>query len=524
MATARKGVVFKRCWCPDPVTGRRGGRTCPMLAERSHGTWYFGCSVSDLWGRRRQFRRGGFASKAAATRARDAVLAQSCEQTTAHLWTLETWLGFWLSTRRSIRPSTARTYRTHIDRYLVPALGQVRLAELTGRDIARMFAVLAATHNRHGRLYSAAMLQRIRATLRAALNAAICEGLIRDNPARRVELANPRRPHPVVWTDRRVTDWQRTGERPAVAVWTAIQLAYFLSVAREERLYPLWWLIALRGLRRGEACGLRWADVDLEQHCLTVAQQITYIDGQLVVAEPKSRASRRVVALDPATVQILHAQARRQRADAATAGASWHDTGYVFTRPNGTPLRPDSVTQRTRHLIGRTGLPPVRLHDLRHGAASLAHAAGADLKTVQDQLGHASIVLTADTYTSVLDTVQHAAARNTAQLVLCAARKLGTDLRHQRPTPGPTTATPPTLTTAGPPNRPSPAKTPRRTKKAKARTQRAQSKKCLHRKRSIAFDCPLSRAEAVTRSQCVPHSSVAYVQVRAIVYRGLVEI
>jgi integrase len=327
------------------------------------------------------------------------------------------------------------------------------------------------------------LLQRIRATLRAALNAAIREGFIRDNPARRVELANPRRPHPVVWTDRRVTDWQRTGERPAVAVWTPQQLVYFLDAARRESFYPLWWLVALRGLRRGEACGLRWADVDLDQRCLTVTQQLTYVDGQLVVSEPKSRASRRVVALDTATVQVLRDQARRQRADAAAAGDGWHDTGYVFTRPDGTPLRPDSVTQRTRHLIQRTGLPPVRLHDLRHGAASLAHAAGADLKTVQDQLGHASIILTADTYTSVLDTTQHNAARNTAQLVLCAARKLGTDLRHQRPTPGPTTATPPTLTTAGPPNRPSPAKTPRRTRKAKASTQRAPSKKRLHQTR-----------------------------------------
>jgi integrase len=411
------------------------------------------------------------------------MLAGSCEQATAHLWTVETWLGFWLSTRRSIRPSTARTYRIHVDKYLVPALGQLRLAELSGRDIARMFAVLAGTRNRRGRVYSPAMLQRIRATLRAALNAAIREGLIRDNPARRVELANPRRPHAVVWTDRRVTDWQATGEHPTVAVWTAAQLAYFLHAARGERFYPLWWLVALRGLRRGEACGLRWVDVDLDQHCLSITQQLTYVDGKLVVSEPKSRASRRVVALDPATVQVLHAQARRQRADAAKAGDAWQDTGYVFTRPDGTPLRPDSVTQRTRHLIGRTGLPPVRLHDLRHGAASLAHAAGADLKTVQDQLGHASIVLTADTYTSVLDTVQHAAARNTAQLVLCAARKLGTDLRHQRPTPAPTTAAPPTLTTVGPPNRPSPAKTPRRTGKVKARRQRAQSKKRLHRTR-----------------------------------------
>jgi len=77
MAKATKGVVFKRCWCPDPVTGRRGGRTCPRLAERAHGSWYFDCRVSDLWGRRRQIRRGGFASKAAATHARDTMLARS---------------------------------------------------------------------------------------------------------------------------------------------------------------------------------------------------------------------------------------------------------------------------------------------------------------------------------------------------------------------------------------------------------------------------------------------------------------
>ncbi len=128
----------------------------------------------------------------------------------------------------------------------------------------------------------------------------------------------------------------------------------------------MWWLVALRGIRRGEACGLRWDDVDLEQRCLSVMQQLiyvdgvtrqlTYVDGTLVVSEPKSRASRRVVALDPATVQVLYEQARRQRADATKAGDAWQDTGYVFTRRDGTPLRPDSVTQRTRHLIQRTGL------------------------------------------------------------------------------------------------------------------------------------------------------------------------
>ncbi|MDT5018301.1 MAG: hypothetical protein QOD39_4461, partial [Mycobacterium sp.] len=100
------------------------------------------------------------------------------------------------------------------------------------------------------------------ATRRAALNAAIREGLIRDNPARRVELANPRRPHAVVWNDARVRDWERTGAHPAAAVWTAKQLVYFLDLVRDDPQHAMWWIAALRGLRQGELCGLRWRDLD----------------------------------------------------------------------------------------------------------------------------------------------------------------------------------------------------------------------------------------------------------------------
>jgi integrase-like protein len=97
------------------------------------------------------------------------------------------------------------------------------------------------------------------------------------------------------------------------------------------------------------------------------------------------------------------------------------DSGYVFTGKTGEPINPNYATTRFRILTDRAGLPPVRLHDLRHGAASLAHEAGADLKTLQDLLGHSSIVVTADTYTSVLPDVQRRCADATAALVLAAA-------------------------------------------------------------------------------------------------------
>jgi integrase len=148
--------------------------------------------------------------------------------------------------------------------------------------------------------------------------------------------------------------------------------------------------------------------------------------------------------LDKRTVAALRRPAHRQQAEQATAqagGRPWHDSGYVFTRPDGTPLHPDYLTQRFRILVARAGLPPIRLHALRHGAATLAHTAGADLKTVQDQLGHASIAITADLYTNILPATQHQAAEATARLLHDATvqnRKKGRRKgRRSRPTPGP---------------------------------------------------------------------------------------
>ena len=104
----------------------------------------------------------------------------------------------------------------------------------------------------------------------------------------------------------------------------------------------------------------------------------------------------------------------------------------MFTTPDAQPLHPDWITRRFRYLVDQSGLPPVRLHDLRHGAATLAHAAGADLKTVQEQLGHTSIVLTADTYTSVLLDLHFKVAEATARLVLkAAARNPGRQYRSK---------------------------------------------------------------------------------------------
>ncbi|WP_281370228.1 tyrosine-type recombinase/integrase [Micromonospora carbonacea] len=136
-------------------------------------------------------------------------------------------------------------------------------------------------------------------------------------------------------------------------------------------------------------------------------------------------------------------RAGRQLTEQTEHAGDWTDSGYVFAQPDGQPLHPDYLTRRFRRLVTDSALPPVRLHDLRHGAATLAHCAGADLKTVQEQLGHTSTVLTADTYTSALLDLHLTVAEATARLVLAAAARVP-GRKHRTPTRHPRTAATPT--------------------------------------------------------------------------------
>jgi Arm DNA-binding domain len=170
---ASDGVIFKRCGCRDPRTRKRLEQSCPRLAERRHGSWSFHCSVATMFGQRERVRRGGYATRRDAEAARDELLERSRAERTTQTWTVARWLRHWLSTRCSIRPSTLRSYTDHVERHLIPYPGRIRLGELTGRDVAAMFAALAGTQTRFGRPPTPSTLHRIRATLRSALNAAI---------------------------------------------------------------------------------------------------------------------------------------------------------------------------------------------------------------------------------------------------------------------------------------------------------------------------------------------------------------
>jgi hypothetical protein len=217
----------------------------------------------------------------------------------------------------------------------------------------------------------------------------------------------------------------QSGQRPPVAVWTAAQTAAFLAHIEGHVLYPLFRVVALLGLRRGEIIAVRWSDVDFAAGTVTVCRQIQEREGRAVVCLPKSERSGRTVALDHATLTVL----RRLHADWVREGGGVATDGWVFAHAEGRHWSPSYVTHVFGRLVREAGLPPIRFHDLRHGAASLSLAAGNELKVVQAILGHESMVLTADTYTSVLPCI---ARKATAALVRRLIILLATEGSHNQ--------------------------------------------------------------------------------------------
>ena len=375
--------------------------------------------------------------------------------------TVGQWLRRWLDGRVGLSASTRRIYESHLRNYLNPHLGAVPLERLRVAQVAAMFTAIAAdaemakadnaarhrveaeakaAWNRkdtaawrrardqlasmpaYRRPCEASTRLRIRATLRSALTAAQREQLVLVNVASLVQMPAGRSAKARVWTTERVRRWRATGEVPSpVMVWTPQQTSIFLKRAARHEQYALFLLLAFTGMRRGEAVGLRWVDVDSEAKVVHVARQVVQNGWEVEETEPKSESSIRPVMLsDELAIELTRYRQWQDAARKAT-GEEWVDSGRVFTTADGSGLHPASVSAWFKQLAREADLPPIRLHDLRHGAASLMLAANVDIKVVSELLGHSGTTITRDIYTSVFDPLKRRAVQAAAALMAAAA-------------------------------------------------------------------------------------------------------
>jgi integrase len=282
----------------------------------------------------------------------------------------------------SLAPKTQSAYRDVIRNHFVPALGSLDLVALRPSHIQALYTRLL------GRL-SARSVLRYHQVLHAALRQAVRWQLLTRNPADAVEPPRPGR--------REIRALTPDQARAVMAAADPTPLGAFVRLA------------LLTGMRRGELLGLRWADIEGDSiHIQQTAQRIA---GQgIVFRQPKTRLSRRSIALSSDAVAVLRQHRLRQAEARFLAGPAYQDRDLVFATGLGTPLEPGNVLRTWRRVVATAELPGLRIHDLRHGHATLMLGQGVHPKIVSERLGHASINITLDTYSHVLPGLQAAAA------------------------------------------------------------------------------------------------------------------
>jgi integrase len=308
-----------------------------------------------------------------------------------------------------LRETTHTRYSAVAEQYLIPGLGRKKLAKLSAKDVRiwlndlRTVCQCCARGIDAGRDPNAQASRRprccaigqccrkrlspltlayIHSVLKSALEHAVREEEIPRNVARNVRTGTPR--------PRRFNPL------------TADEARLFLAAAHGHRHATLFELALRTGLRKGELLGLRWEDLDLDSATASIRRTLQRTNSRGLATLPtKTISSERRIALPASCVTSLRAHRERQARERDRTGSVWQGSGHVFTRPDGHPIEPATLTRHFNALLREARLRPIRFHDLRHSTATLLLEQGVELVVIKELLGHAHIGVTATVYAHV---------------------------------------------------------------------------------------------------------------------------
>ena len=299
-----------------------------------------------------------------------------------------------------IEQTTAYGYRGMIENYLKPQLGEIRLQKLTARDIQQYYTWLMDEKK-----LSPNTVIKHHNLLTNTLNAAERQEYITKNPMRAVSPPKKRQREAKFYTP------EQLGVLLAKAVGTRLELPMFIC--------------AYLGLRRGELCGLRWSDVDLEHKTITIENTRTQAGKKEIEKGTKAASSTRTLYLPDTLCDMLKAAKEHQQACRATYKNAYDDNDYVVVMEDGRPFRPNYLSELFGKFLADNDLPKIVLHDLRHTFASLSNQAGIPAYNIGKALGHSTPATTQKIYTHLLDRTHTQAIEGVAAIADEARRKAG---------------------------------------------------------------------------------------------------
>lgn len=317
-------------------------------------------------------------------------------------YTFAQWLDYWYKDiiLPQIEETTAYGYRGMIENYLKPQLGEIRLQKLTARDIQQYYTWLMDEKE-----LSPNTVIKHHNLLTNTLNAAERQEYITKNPMRAVSPPKKR---------------QREAK-----FYTPEQLGILLDKAVGTRLELPVFICAYLGLRRGELCGLRWSDVDLEHQTITIENTRTQAGKKEIEKGTKTASSTRTLYLPDTLCDMLKAAREHQQTCRAEYKNAYDDNDYVVVMEDGRPFRPNYLSELFGKFLADNDLPKIVLHELRHTFASLSNQAGIPAYNIGKALGHSTPATTQKIYTHLLDQTHTQAVEGVAAIADEARRKAG---------------------------------------------------------------------------------------------------
>jgi len=314
--------------------------------------------------------------------------------------TVGEWLDIWKTQYTGdVKASTAYVYKKNVDMYIIPFLGSVKLQALTAPMIQALYNRLHHPEQDGIKALSAKSVRNVHGVLHKALQQAVLVGYLRSNPA---DACKP--PKSV---------------RKEIVPLDETQVSAFLTAIQGHPHEYLYKITLFTGMREGEVLGLTWDCLDFDRGTLLIKQQLRREQkkgGKYYFSPPKNNKSR-VLSLAPSVIQLFRLQKLEQNAMRLEAGPLWEEKNLIFSNQIGSFLSYRTVYDCFKRVMAKIGAPTTRFHDLRHTYAVIAIQSGDDIKTVQENLGHATAAFTLDVYGHVTAQMRQASADRMEQFI-----------------------------------------------------------------------------------------------------------